>query len=108
MELKENALPKRTIVPIDIEFSKNRITIRSDFDNVNTTLAYQDIFESDQPIRSMNNLLIVDSGTTEIKMSYPHLAEGVAVTLIGILAEIATIILIFRKSKKNPHTGLKI
>ncbi|MDD3959745.1 MAG: 6-pyruvoyl-tetrahydropterin synthase-related protein [Oscillospiraceae bacterium] len=108
MELKENALPKRTIVPIDIEFSKNRITIRSEFDNVNTTLAYQDIFESDQPIRSMNNLLIVDSGTTEIKMSYPHLAEGVAVTLIGILAEIATIILIFRKSKKKPHTGLKI
>lgn len=108
MDLQENNLPDRKIIPITIEYGKNTITIQSEFDNVNTTLAYQDIFESDQPIRSMNNLLIIDSGTTEIKMSYPHLAEGVAVTLIGILAEIATIILIFRKSKKKPHTGLKI
>lgn len=103
MDLREDNLPKRQIVPISIEYEDRQITVHSEYDNVNTTLAYQDIFTSDQPIRSMNNFLIVDSGTTVIKMSYPHLKEGVLVMVFGIIAEGVTIFLIFRKSKKKPH-----
>lgn len=99
MDLQEDNLPDRKIVPITIEYGKNTITIRSEYDNVNTTIAYQDIFESEQPLRSMNNFLIVDRGTTVIRMSYPHLAGGLLVTLFGIVAEIAMAFLIFRKSK---------
>lgn len=103
MDLREDNLPDRETVPITVDYDKNKITIRSEFDNVNTTLAYQDIFESDQPIRSMNNLLIVDRGTTVIRMTYPHLAGGLLVTLFGVLAEIATAFLIFRKSKTKSN-----
>jgi len=103
MDLREDNLPDREIVPVTVDYDKNKITIRSEFDNVNTTLAYQDIFESDQPIRSMNNLLIVDRGTTVIRMTYPHLAGGLLVTLFGVLAEIATAFLIFRKSKTKSN-----
>jgi uncharacterized membrane protein len=99
MDLQEDKLPDRKIVPISIEYGTNMITIHSEYDNVNTTLAYHDIFESEQPIRSMNNLLIVDKGTTIIRMSYPHLTGGLLVTLFGVLAEIAMAFLIFRKSK---------
>lgn len=103
MDLREDNLPEREIVPITIDYEKNKITIRSEFDNVNTTLAYQDIFESDQPIRSMNNLLIVDRGTTVIRLSYPHWAGGLLVSLFGVFAEIALALLIFRKSKTKSN-----
>jgi uncharacterized membrane protein len=99
MDLQENNPPDRKIVPITVEYTADTIKIRSEYDNVNTTIAYQDIFESEQPIRSMNNLLIVDKGTTIIRMSYPHLAGGLLVTLFGVFAEIAIAFLIFRKSK---------
>ncbi len=107
MDLQEENLPDRQIVPISVEYGTNIITIRSEYENVNTTLAYQDIFESDQPIRSMNNLLIVDQGTTVIRMSYPYFGEGLLVTLFGILAESAMAFLIFRKSKKKPPQALE-
>ncbi|MDD4095248.1 MAG: 6-pyruvoyl-tetrahydropterin synthase-related protein [Oscillospiraceae bacterium] len=99
MDLQEDNLPDRKIVPITVEYTTDTITIRSEYDNVNTTIAYQDIFESEQPIRSMNNFLIVDRGTTVIRMSYPHLAGGLLVTMFGIVAEIVMAFLIFRKSK---------
>lgn len=101
MDLQEENLPQRTIVPLSVEYGQNTITIRSEYDNVNTTLAYQDIFSSEQPIRSMNNLLIVDCGTTIIHMSYPYLGTGLLVSFFGILAESAMIFLIFRKSSKK-------
>ena len=101
MTLEEDNLPKRTIVPLTIEYSKNTITIISEYDNVNTTIAYQDIFESDQNIRSMNNFLIVDKGTTVITMEYPHLGAAILVTASGVFAELAVIYLFLRKSKKQ-------
>lgn len=107
MDLEENSLPGRTIVPLKIEYDINRIVIVSDYDNVNTTIAYQDIFDSNQRIRSMNNFLIVDKGTTVITMKYPHLGAGVFVSVLGVLAEGAVIYLIFRKSKKKERKSEK-
>lgn len=101
MTLQEDNLPKRTVVPLTVEYSNNTITIVSEYDNVNTTIAYQDIFESKQEIRSMNNFLIVDRGTTVITMAYPHLGAGILVSVAGVIAELSIIFLIFRKSSKK-------
>lgn len=97
MELDEDTLPSRTVVPVEISYEKNKIVIKSEHDNVNTTLAYQDIFESDQNIRSMNNFLIVDKGTTVITMEYPHLTGGIIISLAGICLEAVLVYLLFRK-----------
>ncbi len=99
MKLDEVKLPERTVVPLEIRYETNKIVITSQFDNVNTTIAYQDTFRSDQPIRSMNHFLIVDKGTTVITMEYPYLKEGIIVTAAGIVLEAGVLYLIFRKSK---------
>lgn len=100
MELEENKLPERTIVPLEIVHETNKIIIKSDYDNVNTTIAYQDTFRSDNVIRSMNHFLIVDKGTTVITMEYPYLTRGIIVSLFGMALESVLICLIFRKPSK--------
>ena len=99
MSLDEYALPEREVVPIEVSYSGNQITIVSPEDDVNTTIAYQDIFHSEQNIREMNNFLVVDKGTTIITMEYPYLIRGVIVTSIGIIIEAGILYLIFRKRK---------
>ena len=54
-------------------------------DNVNTTLAYHDIFTSKQNVGTKNHLTYVDSGKTVIVMHYPYFWPGLMVTLLGIL-----------------------
>jgi uncharacterized membrane protein len=101
MTLEEDTLPERTIVPLKVDYSGNKIVIVSEYDNVNTTIAYQDIFESKQEIKSMNNFLIVNKGTTIITMAYPHLKTAVLVSVAGVFAELSIIYLFFSKSKKQ-------
>lgn len=106
MSLDEYALPQRRIVPIEVSYDSNQITIVSPEDNVNTSIAYQDIFKSEQPIREMNNFLIVDKGTTIITMEYPYLIRGIIVSSLGVLIEAGILYLIFRKRKhktRKPH-----
>lgn len=97
MGLNENSLPLRETVPLKITYDINKITIVSDKDNVNTTIAYQDNFKSDRQIRNLNNLLFVDKGTTVINMHYPYLYKSLAVTGAGIFMEGLLILSLFRK-----------
>lgn len=85
MDLSPLELPEREIVPLEITYGKNTITIVSPEDNVNTSLAYHDIFESDRPISVQNNLTVVDKGTTVITLKYPYLYPGLAVSGLGVL-----------------------
>ncbi len=90
--LQETTVPKREIVPIDIQQSNNRITITSEFDQVNTTLSHIDIFHSNQPIQTVNHLITVGAGTTVIDIKYPHTEKGLAVTAIGLILAILSYI----------------
>lgn len=78
-------LPMRRIVPLKITTNANRLEITAEENNVNTTLAYHDIFSSKQDIRKENNLLYVDDGKTVISMSYPYRKEGGILSGIGFL-----------------------
>lgn len=82
--LSPSELPQRQIVPLEIEYDKNSITIVSPEDGVNTALAYHDIFRSDRALEWKNNLTVVDQGTTVIEMVYPHFWAGLAVSLAGV------------------------
>lgn len=88
MEEKNNNIPKRKIVPLKISYSNNNITIESYEDKVNTSLSYLDIFKGDKPIFENNNLLIVDKGITQIKLSYPYFTQGMILSIIGVLVTI--------------------
>ncbi len=106
-QLKGNSVPERKVVPISIEKDHHQITVHSDYDQVNTTLSYIDIFESNQTIRTLNNLISVDTGTTVIRMKYPHMEKGLAVTAIGILLAILSFISMKSRKEHNPieHTN---
>lgn len=81
-------LPEREIVPITVTGSGNTITITSETDMVNTSLAYHEMFEGSQSIEEENNLLYVHSGTTRIDMKFPYFYLGMGITVVGILLSI--------------------
>ena len=79
-------LPQRTIVPLEISYTKDTITIVSPESVVNTSLAYHDIFQSKQKIWEENHLLLVNSGTTLITLVRPYFWQGIILSLAGIMA----------------------
>ena len=87
--LKE--LPERTIVPLKIHYGRNQIRITSGKENVNTSLAYHDIFGSRQKSFKEHNLLVVHQGVTVIRMKYPYLWRGIIMTLAGLVGYILLI-----------------
>lgn len=97
--ISSDELPDRKIVPLKVEYGKNEITITSNNDNVNTTLAYHDIFSSSSDITCRNNLMYVNKGKTVIKMSYPYLWQGTAVSAVGVV--LMVVWLIVKKKNKN-------
>lgn len=84
-------LPDRKLVPLTIETSGRGIRIVSEYDNVNTTLAYHDIFVTEQPISEDNHLMYVDKGETVIKFKYPYFWPGLLVSIAGIILMVLTL-----------------
>ena len=85
-ELQE--LPEREIIPLDIAYGSDTIAITSPEEQVNTSLAYHDIFVSKQKLQKKNQLTYVSKGTTEITMKYPYLVEGLLLTIVGVILSI--------------------
>lgn len=85
MNLSSGELPRREIVPLEISRSPEMITVTSPQSNVNTGLAYLDIFESDREIQAEDHLVVVGQGTTHIALRYPYFREGLCVTVAGLI-----------------------
>ena len=102
LTLSPTELPQRTVVPLSLDFDgKKTITIRSDYDDVDTTLARQDIFESEQEFREKNNLIYVDQGETVITLHYPYFWQGCAVSAAGVLMAAVFLTNTRRRDKKR-------
>lgn len=97
MVLDSQELPKRTLVPVEIQYDGKEIIVNSIYDNVNTTMAYHDVFESDSDIEHHNHLLYVNSGKTVINLNYSMFIPGLIVSLAGI---VLTIIFLIHVRKK--------
>ena len=96
VDVSEYEVPERQIVPLDITYGDNSITVSSPEDNVNTSLSEHDIFRGD--FRTFNRLVFVDKGETEITYSYPYLIQGILVTLAGVA--VAAVMVVYLKKKK--------
>lgn len=81
-------LPERQIVPLNVTFDRDTLTITSGTDMVNTSLAYHEMFESNEYIGEENNLLYVNSGTTRINMKFPYFYQGLAAMIVGLFLSI--------------------
>ena len=85
MGMEPAHLPQKEIYPIEVSSFLNGMMINSPVDDLNTSIAYQDIFRSDKAIVEDNNLLVVKSGNTIIRVVYPYLMESIIVTGIGVI-----------------------
>lgn len=83
--IDRETIPKREIVPLEIVQDRDTITIRTDYENTNTALAYYDIFHPDREITVDWYLVSVGKGTTVIRLQYPYLKQGMIVSLMGII-----------------------
>lgn len=95
LQVSDEQLPKREYVPIQMVFTGNILTIASPKDNVNTTIAYQDTFDSEQEISDRNQLLVVEKGITTITMEYPLLKPGLIVSLTGVAAFVLCLFILY-------------
>ncbi len=97
--LASNQLPERKIIPLEVTYQRDKIVIDSPGGKINTTLAYQDNFRSDQEIINQNNLLTVTEPHTEIKIVYPYLIEGLTVSAAGALGIAILLYFLYRKKR---------
>ncbi|MCR4689147.1 MAG: hypothetical protein K5745_06275, partial [Saccharofermentans sp.] len=101
----EHDIPVRQIVPLEIEYGHNDITITSPEDNVNTTVTEHDIFEGE--FDTHKRMVFAGEGTTVINMHYPHLAMSILMSVAGLAITISGSILAGKRkvnedSNNNP------
>ena len=95
--ISSEELPDRKIVPLKVEYGNNEITITYNNDNVNTTLAYHDIFSSSSDITQKKNHKYENKGTPVIKLRYPYLWKGALVSAAGVVLMVVWLIVKKRK-----------
>lgn len=100
-----NEVPDREQVPIEVEYGTDEIVIRSKEDEVNTTLAYHDIFECSENVEVKQNLLQVQKGTTKITMKYPYLAEGLLLSGLGMVLTGVFVFWVRRRAKDEKRVN---
>lgn len=85
-EEEPGQLMESEIVPIDVVYEADRVTISAGEDQVITGIAALDCFvpaeEKDKVTQS--NLLVVDSGTTVYEVEYTDFTLGAMVSIIGV------------------------
>ena len=99
VDVSEYEVPEREIVPLDITYGTDSITVSSPKDNVNTSLAEHDIFRGD--FRTFNRLVFVDSGETVITYSYPYLLQGCLMSFAGVVTAGIMVFFISRKKRND-------
>ncbi len=85
MGMEPAILPDKEIYPIEVSSFLNGLMINSPTGDLNTGIAYQDIFWSDKALKEDNNLLVVESGNTIIRVVYPYLMESLIAPGLGVI-----------------------
>lgn len=106
--LTQETLPQRKTVPLTIDYTGSTIAITSNEDNVNTALAYHDIFSTAQNIEKKNNLMYIQKGTTVINIKVPYVWQGAIVSIAGIILSVVWVIALGKtgKSGKNKNENI--
>lgn len=98
MEIGE--MPERRIVDLEVDYDKDRITIHSENDDVDTTLSVLQSFLLPEGAWERNRLLHVNAGDTVILFGHPYFYGGLALTLGGVLILLLTFVFGSKWDKK--------
>lgn len=94
-------VPERTLVPVEITYYGNSIRIETEYDAVNTCIAYHDNFDvrDGRKVYEKNNLAYVDAGVTEIDLYFPYLWPGMIVTIAGVIMAGILLVVVYKQKK---------
>ncbi len=103
INISNDELPTRKIVPVSATYHNNKITLSCEENGVNTALAWHNSFNTTSEIYAANNLTYINSGQTVIEVTYPHFAEGAAVSVAGVICLILLCVAVCRP-KRQPQS----
>lgn len=106
LDVPYQKLPSRELVPLDIEHSPAGMRIRSAYNGVNTTLAWQDIFEASYELGNQSNLMVVRQGVTDIRFRYPLGPQGMRLSIAGVLASLMVLFAEGRRRRAYKNAAL--
>lgn len=78
-------IPERELKELSINYTDDTVTIKSTENDVNTSIAYQQNFETVQGMYQKRNLVYVKKGTVTLTMYNPYLIPGIGISLAGII-----------------------
>ncbi len=93
--------PEHKIVPLTIDWKKNQVTITSLYDNVNTTLACTDNMIQTLDFDAYGHQVYVKKGSTTITFYYPYLLQGIAISVVALLASVILLWIVRKREKQN-------
>lgn len=96
-------LSKTEIVPLEVTYEADKITVVSKRDNVNTGIANLECFipSDGKEKKALHNILHVDKGTTVYDVKYSYFTLGITVSIIGFICSIFYWIIILKKEEDN-------
>ncbi len=94
INISGNDLPGRELVPVELVREADSITVRTNRDNVNTTLAWHDVFDTDGRAWEKNNLTYVSNGETVIRLRYAYFREGLLLSLLGLVGSVLLYVMV--------------
>ena len=84
-----------------VDVKNKEVTITSQYDNVNTTLACTDNMLQTLDFDAYGHQVYVNKGTTTITFYYPYLLQGIAISAVALLASIILLWIVKKREKQN-------
>ena len=93
--------PDHKIVPLTVDVQNKEVTITSQYDNVNTTLADTDNMLASDDYDINGHQVYVNKGTTTIILYYPYFTQGMLLSAGALVAAILLLIGVRKHGKKQ-------
>ena len=88
-------------MPLTVDVQNKEVTITSQYDNVNTTLAGTDNMLASDDYDINGHQVYVNKGTTTIILYYPYFTQGMLLSAGALVAAILLLIGVRKHGKKQ-------
>ena len=97
--------PDHKIVPLTVDVQNKEVTITSQYDNVNTTLADTDNMLASDDYDINGHQVYVNKGTTTIILYYPYFTQGMLLSAGALVSALLLLIGVRKHGKKQLERG---
>lgn len=96
--------PEREIVKLDVKSTRNTLNLQAEKEGVVTGLASLDTFKATNgDFTQLHNMVVMSGLELELKIGYPHLYQGLIISLAGIIGITLLYFIIPKKKYKYKY-----